>query len=116
MLSQAQEVFWEQRHLMSLCCPTLETVVHFILMNAESFKLNASKHKIIISGPLCLEEKKGFFLVNEVIVFGCSAGITKLNFLPLPLGRVYQGCSVEFLPTKGNEVLISAYKKKISCL
>lgn len=66
--------------------------------------------------PLCLEEKKGFFLVNEVIVFSCSAGIRKLNFLPLPPGRASQGCSVEFLPTKGNNVLISAYKKKFSCL
>lgn len=85
-------------------------------MSAKSFMLNASMHKIITSEALCPEEKKGFFLVNEVIVFGCSAGIRKLNFLPLPPGRASQGCSVEFLPTKGNEVLISAYKKKISCL
>lgn len=87
-----------------------------MVMNAKSFKLNASKHKIIISEALCLKEKKGFFLVNEVIVFGCGAGIRKLNFLSLLRGRASQGCSVKFLPTKGNDVLISAYKKKISCL
>lgn len=28
--------------------------------------------------------------------------------------RAFKGCSIEFLPTKGNEVLISAYKNKIS--
>lgn len=72
---QAQAVFGEQRHLMSLCCTTLETVVHFIVMTAKSFMLNASKQKIIISEPLCLKEKKGFFPVNELIVFGCGAGI-----------------------------------------
>lgn len=85
-------------------------------MNAKSFKLNASKLKIFISEPLCLKEKKGFFPMNEVIVFCCGAGIRKLNFLPLLPGRASEGWSVEFLPTKGNEVLISAYKKKISCL
>lgn len=85
-------------------------------MNAKSFKINASKHKIFICEPLCLKEKKGIFPVNEVIVFCCGAGIRKLNFLLLLRGRVSEGCSVEFLPTKGNDVLISAYKKKISCL
>lgn len=85
-------------------------------MNAKSFKLNASKLKIFISEPLCLKEKRGFFPMNEVIVFCCGAGIRKLNFLPLLPGRASEGWSVEFLPTKRNEVLISAYKKKISCL
>lgn len=40
----------------------------------------------------------------------------KIEFSAVIAGRASQGCSVEFLPTKGNEVLISAYKKKISCL
>lgn len=40
----------------------------------------------------------------------------KIEFSPLLPGRAFKGCSVEFLPTKGNEVLISAYKNKISCL
>lgn len=44
-------------------------------MTAKSCMLNASKQKIIISEPLCQEEKKGFFPMNELIVFGCGAGI-----------------------------------------
>lgn len=39
-----------------------------------------------------------------------------IEFSPLLPGRASKGISVKFLPTKGNEVLISAYKKKISCL
>lgn len=39
-----------------------------------------------------------------------------MNFCSSLPGRAFKGCSVKFLPTKGNEVLISAYKNKISCL
>lgn len=36
-------------------------------------------------------------------------------FSPLLPGRAFKGRSVGFLQTKGNEVLISAYKNKIFC-
>lgn len=94
-----------------------ETVVYdLIFIKAERCQLNVSRHNIFISEPLCLQEKERIFSRkwgNCVLVRRCYIHI--IEFSPLLPGRAFKGCSVEFLPTKGNEVLISAYKNKISC-
>lgn len=94
------------------CC---ETVVYdLIIMKAERCQLNVSRLNIFIE-PLCLQGKEHIFSRkwgNCVLVWHCYMHI--IEFSPLLPGRAFKGCSVGFLPTKGNEVLISAYKNKIS--